>query len=90
MSMEEKKSYTQWTRKEFEALPRPSSFTNEEIGEIDKLIILPTRRKHESGFRCMEFVTVQNGVPTYIVSGCSDLIHLGGISGANVGNHNFI
>lgn len=78
-----KKDFTLWTRKEFEALPRPKSFTNEEIGEVDSLVILPTKRKHDSGYRCMEFATIQKGVPTYIVSGCSDVIHLGGISGVN-------
>lgn len=75
------KDYTKWTRKEFEALPRPKSYTNQEIGEVDSLIILPCRHRHDSGYRCMQFVTVQNGKPTYIVSGCSDVIHLGGICG---------
>lgn len=77
----EYKHYTKWTRKEFEALPRPKSFTNEEIGEVDSLVILPCRHYHDSGYRCMQFVTIQKEKPTYIISGCSDVIHLGGISG---------
>lgn len=80
--MKEEKHYTQWTRKEFEQLPYPEDFHND-IGEVDSLIILPTRRKHDSGFRCMEFVTIQNGKPTYRISGCSDIIHIGGIGGYN-------
>ena len=32
----------------------------------------------------MSFVTIQNGVPTYRISGCSDVIHLGGIGGHNI------
>lgn len=79
----EYKHYTKWTRKEFEALPRPKSFTNEEIGEVDSLVILPCRHYHDSGYRCMQFVTIQNNKPTYIVSGCSDVIHLCGIDGRN-------
>jgi hypothetical protein len=37
----------------------------------------------------MEFVTIQKGKPTYIVGGCSDVIHLAGIGGHNIGEHNF-
>lgn len=81
------KHFTEWTRKEFEALPR-ADWKNE-IGEVDSLIILPTRRKHDSGYRCMEFATIQKGKPTYIVGGCSDVIHLAGIGGQNIGVHNF-
>ncbi len=87
--MEKKeKHFTEWTRKEFETLPR-ADWHNREVGEVDSLVILPTRRKHDSGYRCMGFVTIQKGKPTYIVSGCSDVIHLAGIGGHNVGHHNF-
>lgn len=78
------RDFTKWTRKEFEALPTPKSYTNEEIGEVDCLVILPEKHYHDSGWRCMSFVTIQNGVPTYRISGCSDVIHLGGIGGHNV------
>jgi len=77
------KHYTKWTRKEFESLPRPKSFTNEEIGEVDSLVIIPCKYNHDSGYRCMQFVTIQNNKPTYLVSGCSDVIHLCGIDGCN-------
>ena len=78
------KEFTKWTRKEFESLPTPKSYTNEEIGEVDSLVILPGRHYHDSGWRCMSFVTIQNGVPTYRISGGSDVIHLGGIGGHNI------
>ena len=77
------KEFTKWTRKEFEALPTPKSYTNEEIGEVDSLVILPEKHHHDSGWRCMSFVTIQNGIPTYRISGCSDVIHLGGVGGYN-------
>lgn len=77
------KEFTKWTRKEFESLPTPKSYTNEEIGEVDSLVILPEKHNHDSGWRCMSFVTIQNGVPTYRISGCSDVINLGGIGGYN-------
>lgn len=79
------KEFTKWTRKEFEALPTPNSYTNQDIGEVDSLVILPERHYHDSGYRCMSFVTIQNGIPTYKISGCSDVIHLGGIGGYNNG-----
>jgi hypothetical protein len=80
--------YTHWTIEQFKALPEPSSFTNEEVGLIEGLIIIPTDKLHESGYRLMEFVTIQDGVPTYRVSGCSDALHLGGIGGYNIGRYN--
>lgn len=77
------KNFTEWTRKEFLSLPEPESYTNKDIGEVDSLVILPERHYHDSGYRCMSFVTIQNGVPTYRISGCSDVINLGGIGGYN-------
>ena len=82
--MGKEKHYMEWTRKEFEALPMPTSYDNQEVGEVDSLIILPEKHYHDSGYRCMSFVTIQNGKPTYKISGCSDVIHFGGIGGLNV------
>lgn len=79
----EEKNYIKWTKKEFESLPSPPSYNNN-IGEVDCLVIIPTRHTHDSGYRCMKFAVIQNGIPTYLVSGCSDVIHLGGIGGENV------
>lgn len=78
-----KKHYNEWSKRDFQSLPRPDNFWNN-IGEVDSLIIIPTRRKHDSGYRCMEFAAIQNGEPTYLLSGCSDVIHFGGGGGYNV------
>lgn len=80
--MENEKSFELWTRKEFEALPYRK--WNEEI-ICDSLAILPTRRLHDSGFRCMDFVAIQGNKPICRCSGCSDVFHLGGIGGNNYG-----
>jgi hypothetical protein len=68
-----------WTRKELEALPERN--WNENIGEFDSLIILPTRWIHDSGYRCMDFVATRDNVPFIRLSGCSDVIHINGIGG---------
>jgi hypothetical protein len=68
-----------WTRKEFRSLPLRK--WDEDIGEFDSLIILPTRRIHDSNFRCMDFVAVRKNIPFCRLSGCSDVIHIDGIGG---------
>jgi hypothetical protein len=68
-----------WTRKQFEDLPfRPS--WDEEL-KCDSIIVLPLRRKHDSGYRVMDFVAVVNGMPICRLSGCSDVLHIDGIGG---------
>lgn len=74
------KSVELWTRKEFEALPLRE--WNEEI-ICNSFVILPTRRMHDSGFRCMDFVAIRGNKPICRCSGYSDVIHLGGIGGYN-------
>ena len=54
------------TRKDFEALPHRK--WNEEI-ICDNIIILPTKRKHDSGYRCMDFVAVTKNEPICLLSG---------------------
>jgi len=68
------------TRKEFEALPHRE--WNEHV-EFQSLIILPGRAKdkHDSGYRCMDFVAVTKGGPQCLLSGCSDVVHIDGIGG---------
>jgi hypothetical protein len=73
------KSFEYWSKKELEALPERK--WDEEIGEFDSLIILPTRYMHDSGFRCMDFVAVKGKEPFCRLSGCSDVIHIDGIGG---------
>jgi hypothetical protein len=73
------KSFNYWSKKELEALPIRK--WDEEIGEFDSLIILPTRYMHESGFRCMDFVAVKGEEPFCRLSGCSDVLEIDGIGG---------
>lgn len=73
------KTISDWTRKEFDATPERE--WNADIGEFDSLIILPTKRIHDSGFRCMDFIAVLDDKPIAKLSGCSDVIHIDGIGG---------
>jgi hypothetical protein len=73
------KSFQHWTKKELEALPVRK--WDEDIGEFDSLIILPTKHLHDSGFWCMDFVAVKGDEPFCRLSGCSDVIHIDGIGG---------
>jgi|TARA_Y100000310_G_scaffold221497_1_gene223068 hypothetical protein len=67
------------TRKDFEALPMRE--WNEDIGAFRSLVILPTRRIHDSGYVCMDFVAVDdNAEPICRLSECSDVVHIGGTS----------
>jgi hypothetical protein len=73
------KPVSEWTRKELEALP----FRDAEKEDFTflALVILPTRSKHDSGYRCMDFVAVTKDGPICRLSGCSDVIHVDGIGG---------
>src|SRR5580765_5328051 len=64
-------------RKEFEALPH-IAWDREIL--CDALVILPTRRIHDSNYRCMDFVAC-NENEMVRVSGCSDVMHVDGIGG---------
>ena len=68
------------TRKEFEALPYRKRFDSDE-GPFDSLVILPLRSKHDSGFRCMDFVMCRGDKAIRRLSGCSDVLNLDGIGG---------
>lgn len=67
------------TRAEFEQVPlRPW----DEHTVCRALVILPTRRQHDSGYRCMEFVAVSaKDEPICRIAGGSDVIHIDGIGG---------
>lgn len=70
---------TKMTRKEFDAVPDRA--WAQDIGEFDSLVVLPQRRHHDSGYRCMDFVACKEGSPLYRLSGCSDALHIDGIGG---------
>lgn len=79
--MGKKKDVTEMTRKEILSVPQRK--WDEDIGYFNTLIIVPTRRMHDSGYRCMDFVACKDGQPIRRLSGCSDVVHLGGIGGYN-------
>ena len=58
MSTTHIKSYEQWTRKEFEALPELNRADFDYSQEIREFVILPTRKRHDSGYRIMDIVVV--------------------------------
>jgi len=73
-----------YTRAQFDALP--SRGWDEDVGEFNSLVILPTRHKHDSGYRCMDFAACRRNdggeiEPFCRLSGYSDVLHLGGIGG---------
>jgi len=86
MKRPNKKCVNDYTKKELEHLPARK--WQEDIGEFDSLIILPTQNIHDSGYRCMDFVAVKNGEPVCRLSGCSDVIRIDGIGGGGR-NYNF-
>ena len=65
---------TTMTRKQFEAVPHIEDGTQLIFGS---LVILPTRRKHDSGYRCLDFVACEKGEPLYRLAGGSDVLNLG-------------
>lgn len=69
------------SKKDFLDVPKRESF-DAKVELFNSLVVIPTRRKHDSGFMCMDFVAV-NGKdePICRLSGCSDVIHLDGIGG---------
>jgi len=71
------------TRKQFEALPHRKWNKNVVCTSI---IILPSQHLHESGYRYMDFVAVNGTKPICLLSGCSDVVHIDGISGRAKGN----
>ncbi|WP_138485470.1 hypothetical protein [Dyadobacter bucti] len=70
------------TLQELKKVPERGPF--EDIGDFDSLIILPTKELHDSGYRAMEFIAVNNGVPLCRLSGYSDALHIEGMLGSGM------
>lgn len=68
-------------KSDFYSLPRIDWNADMNGKQFDSIIILPERRKHDSGYRCMSFVGCIDGEPVAIMSGVSDVIHFDGIGG---------
>ena len=77
--MKKEKTIDKMTKTDFWNLPERK--WNKDIGEFDCLVILPTRRKHDSGYRLMDFAAVRKNKAICRLSGCSDVIHIDGIGG---------
>lgn len=67
------------TREDFEKLKYREYGTD--LEPFDSVIFLPTRRKHDSGYRIMEFIAVRKNKPICKLTGCSDVLHIEGIGG---------
>ncbi len=70
--------------KELRALPTRK--WSESIEGIDSIVILPLAKKHglhRSGYRYMDFVGCSADMAYCRLSGCSDVICLGGLTGRN-------
>lgn len=66
---------------DFLAIPERKRFDSD-IGLFHSLVILPMDYLHDSGYKCMDFVAVdEDGEPICKLSGCSDVLHLDGIGG---------
>lgn len=81
---------TAMTRQQIDAVPLREDWSSHV--ECKSLIILPTRRKHDSGYRCMDFLAVDaSDKPICRLSGCSDVLHIDGIGGfGKPSNYNFV
>ena len=66
-------------RRDFEELRR--RYWTEDIGEFDSLVILPLKMRHDSGYRCMDFVAVKDGEAMCRLAGGSDVLHIEGVGG---------
>ena len=73
------KDISEMTRRDFEELPYRESW-DEEV-ECHSLVVLPTRRLHDSGYRCLDLVACQHEVAFCRLAGGSDVINLEGIGG---------
>lgn len=72
------KDINEMTRKEFEELPSREDWSEDVYA--DCLVILPKRRLHDSGYRCLDYVAVSKE-RMIRVAGCSDVMHIDGIGG---------
>lgn len=81
--MGDEKNIHAMTREEFRALPHRK--WDEDIGGFDRLVIVPAddgAELHDSGYRLMDFAAVRDGKAICLLSGCSDVLHIGGVGGS--------
>jgi len=68
------KHISNMTRKEFLEVPPRCNWASPEY--CTSVVVVPTRRMHDSGFRCMIVVACMDGYPVARVTECSDVINL--------------
>lgn len=78
MSNNHAKHYEMWTRKEFEALPELGRWKGETESptEVDCLIIMPTRKLHDSGYRIIDIVVIKDEEPIGKFSNMTDVLQI--------------
>lgn len=68
-------------KSDFYSLPKIAWDADMNGKQFDSIIILPERRKHDSGYMCMSFVGCIGDEAVAIMGGCSDVLHIDGIGG---------
>ena len=48
---------------------------------FDSLVIIPSKRIHDSGWRTMDFIAVKHNEPLFKISGNTDVLNIDGIGG---------
>ena len=49
--------------------------------EFNEVVLVPTNRVHDSGYRCIKYVLGFRGKIVAVIGGASDVLHLNGIGG---------
>lgn len=69
------------TREDFDKVPYRAQLVNPP-DTFYSLVIIPMDETHDSGWRCMDFVAVnEHREPLFRLSGGSDVVHINGIGG---------
>jgi hypothetical protein len=68
------------TRQDFRRLPWRKHWSNNP-GVFDALVLMPSRRLHDSGYRCFDVIGVRAGKAVCRLAGASDVLHVDGIGG---------
>jgi hypothetical protein len=68
-TIEKKRTLNEWSRDDLLALPLREWDTE---GAYDSLLLLSTRRKHDSGWAMMAVIGVRGDQPVEIATACSD------------------
>lgn len=75
------KDATIWYRWQLRLLPLRK--WDQDVGLLSAIIVIPARKKHDSGYRFIEVIgcRAKTGAPFCKLTVCSDVVHLDGIGG---------